>query len=45
MMKVLSKESTEFKADRTGLLTVHPELLDDNGKVTGEELWSVRFQV
>ena len=36
--------STMFKSDRTGLRTVHPELLDDNGNVTDEELWSVRFQ-
>ena len=36
--------STVFKSDRTGLRTVHPELLDDNGNVTDEELWSVRFQ-
>ena len=29
--------------DRTGLKTLHPELLDENGKVTDEELWAVRF--
>ena len=29
--------------DRTGLKTVHPELLDENGKVTDEKLWVVRF--
>ena len=44
MMRVSSNASTSFKADRTGLRTVHPELLDDNGNVTDEELWSVRFQ-
>ena len=44
MMNMSSNASTSFKADRTGLRTVHPELLDDNGNVTDEELWSVRFQ-
>ena len=29
--------------DRTGLKTTHPELLDENGEVTSEELWAVRF--
>ena len=29
--------------DRTGLQTVHPELLDENGNVTDEEVWIVRF--
>ena len=31
------------RKDRTGLRTIHPELLDENGNVTDEELWSVRF--
>ena len=31
------------KGDRTGRLTVHPELLDQDGKITGEELLTVRF--
>ena len=30
-------------ANRTGLRTVHPELLDENGEVTTEELWAVSF--
>ena len=29
--------------DRTGLMTTHPELLDENGEMTQEELWAVRF--
>ena len=29
--------------DRTGLRTTHPELLNENGEVTQEELWAVRF--
>ena len=44
MMSMSSNASTSFKGDRTGLRTVHPELLDDNGNFTDEELWSVRFQ-
>ncbi len=31
------------KGDRTGQLTVHPELLDDQGRLTDEELLTVRF--
>ena len=29
--------------DRTGLLTIHPELLDQNGCITDEDLLTVRF--
>ena len=29
--------------DRTGLKTTHPELLDENGSVTKEQLLVVRF--
>ena len=29
--------------DRTGLRTIHPELLDKNGNVTEEELFIIRF--
>ena len=29
--------------DRTGLRTVHPELLDEHGEITTEKLWSVSF--
>ena len=31
------------RTDRTGLLTTHPELLDANGTITGEDLLVVRF--
>jgi hypothetical protein len=31
------------RTDRTGLLTTHPELLDANGSITGEDLLVVRF--
>tara|TARA_A100001037_G_scaffold296462_1_gene316983 strand:- start:544 stop:819 length:276 start_codon:yes stop_codon:yes gene_type:complete len=29
--------------DRTGLLTIHPELLDQDGQITDEDLLTVRF--
>ncbi len=29
--------------DRTGLVTVHPELLNENGFITDEDLLTVRF--
>ncbi len=31
------------KLDRTGLITIHPELLDQDGRLTEEELLTVRF--
>ena len=42
-MMRLSSSASSAKSDRTDLKTVHPELLDENGVVTTEELWSVRF--
>jgi hypothetical protein len=30
-------------ADRTGKVTIHPELLDDQGRITREDLLTVRF--
>ena len=42
MMKASASASLVL-SDRTGLQTVHPELLDQNGCVTSEELWAVRF--
>ena len=30
-------------ADRTGIQTIHPEFLDEQGNVTSEHLWAVRF--
>ena len=42
-MMRLSSSPANANSDRTGLKTVHPELLDENGVVTTEELWSVRF--
>jgi hypothetical protein len=31
------------RADRTGKLTIHPELLDADGQLTQEDLLTVRF--
>ena len=31
------------KEDRTGQLTIHPELLDQDGRITDEDLLPVRF--
>ncbi len=32
-----------LNGDRTGKLTIHPELLDQQGRITDEELLTVRF--
>ncbi len=42
-MMRLSTSAVKSPSDRTGLKTVHPELLDENGVMTDEELWAVRF--
>ena len=39
----LNVNSASSSIDRTGLKTVHPEILDANGEVTNEELLTVRF--
>ena len=31
------------QGDRTGKITIHPELLDQEGRITDEELLTVRF--
>jgi len=43
MMRPSSASTANASSDRTGLKTTHPELLDENGEVTSEELWAVRF--
>jgi hypothetical protein len=35
--------SEHSNADRTGRVTIHPELLDANGQLTQEDLLTVRF--
>ena len=43
----LSKSQNSFSKergdDRTGLVTVHPELLNEDGCITDEDLLTVRF--
>jgi hypothetical protein len=36
-------DSRRAGGDRTGRLTVHPELLDQDGQITEEDLLTVRF--
>jgi hypothetical protein len=38
-----SVASSGGRGDRTGRLTVHPELLDADGQLTREDLLTVRF--
>jgi len=38
-----SSQRSNSKGDRTGRLTIHPELLDEDGRITDEELLTVRF--
>ena len=38
-----SPANTRRRTDRTGLLTTHPELLDADWSITGEDLLVVRF--
>ena len=37
------KHTSSSREDRTGLLTVHPELLNKEGRITDEDLLTVRF--
>ena len=39
----LSKDRANGGEDRTGQVTVHPELLDQDGRITEEDLLTVRF--
>jgi len=39
----LQKHRHHVTQDRTGKFTVHPELIDKKGKITDEELLTVRF--
>ncbi|MGB5239340.1 MAG: DUF2973 domain-containing protein [Prochlorococcaceae cyanobacterium] len=36
-------DDPEANGDRTGRLTIHPELLDADGQITSEDLLTVRF--
>ncbi len=39
----LDRPINSLKKDRTGKFTIHPELLDEDGKITNEDLLTVRF--
>jgi len=39
----LAKPLGDRPADRTGKVTIHPELLDAEGRITREDLLTVRF--
>ena len=39
----LDRALPKEREDRTGLVTVHPELLNPEGKITDEDLLTVRF--
>ncbi len=45
LLSINSQQNTKkaSKSDRTGLLTVHPELLNEEGRLTDEDLLTVRF--
>ena len=38
-----TSDSSRLDDDRTGRLTVHPEILDSEGRITDEDLLTVRF--
>ena len=38
-----TKKKVDSMSDRTGRITIHPELLDGEGRITDEELLTVRF--
>tara|TARA_Y100001968_G_scaffold132243_1_gene120708 strand:- start:1055 stop:1330 length:276 start_codon:yes stop_codon:yes gene_type:complete len=39
----LKKKLFEINEDRTGQVTIHPEILNQNGDITDEDLLTVRF--
>ena len=39
----LNESPSSTGGDRTGQVTVHPELLDQDGRITEEDLLTVRF--
>ena len=36
-------QAEEFTKDRTGRVTIHPEILNKDGSITDEDLLTVRF--
>ena len=43
LLKTKNSGSKKRRDDRTGLVTVHPELLNEDGGITDEDLLTVRF--
>ena len=41
--KGFPKQLHELNDDRTGQITIHPEILNQNGDITDEDLLTVRF--
>ncbi len=39
----VDKPANFLRKDRTGKFTIHPELLNEEGKITDEDLLTVRF--
>ncbi len=39
----LQRSKKQMSKDRTGKFTVHPELLNEEGQITDEDLLTVRF--
>ena len=42
-LKTKNSFSKKRSGDRTGLVTIHPELLNKDGYITDEDLLTVRF--
>ena len=43
--QTLNSFSKKKRDDRTGLVTIHPELLNKDGYITDEDLLTVRFSI
>tara|TARA_Y100001968_G_C18968744_1_gene531253 strand:- start:217 stop:492 length:276 start_codon:yes stop_codon:yes gene_type:complete len=39
----IGSKTHDFKDDRTGQITIHPEILNQDGNITDEDLLTVRF--
>ena len=42
-IKKFKKANHKLDDDRTGQITIHPEILNQDGKITDEDLLTVRF--
>ena len=41
--QVLKEDNPDLQNDRTGRVTIHPEILNKDGDITDEDLLTVRF--